>query len=152
MTNLIATSPRIRQRGLTLIELMITVAIVGILASVAYPSYESYVRKSRRSAAQQAMLEISSKQEQYLLDARSYTTTLGSSGLNVSPSGWNCMTVTTQCSNTYYVITVAVTAASVASGPPTYTITATAQGAQVADGGLITLNNVGVKSPASLWK
>lgn len=47
------------QRAFTLIELMITVAIVGILAAIAYPSYMDYVRKSNRTDAQVKLLETS---------------------------------------------------------------------------------------------
>ncbi len=61
-----------RTAGFTLIELMIVVAVIAILAAVAYPSYTSYIVKSNRRAAQSFMLEVSSRQHRYLLDARSY--------------------------------------------------------------------------------
>lgn len=133
-----------RGRGFTLIELLIVVAVIGILASVAWPSYNRYVTRARRSDAQQFMLEISSRQEQYLLDARAYTAAPDSSGLNLTRKGWSCTSTT--CSNAYYNITIAATAGP----PPAYTVTATAIGAQLTDGDL-TLNNLGVKTPADRW-
>jgi type IV pilus assembly protein PilE len=73
-----------RSRGFTLIELFIVVAIVGILAAIAYPSYRDHVRKAHRSAAQQFLLNIAQREEQFMLDARQYTNTLGAGGLNLT--------------------------------------------------------------------
>ncbi len=58
--------------GITLIELMIAVAIAAILAAVAYPSYESHVRKGRRATAQAALQDIAARQQQFLLDQRRF--------------------------------------------------------------------------------
>lgn len=49
---------RVKQTGFTLIELMVVVAIVGILAAIAYPSYQSHVEKTRRNLAQADLLEL----------------------------------------------------------------------------------------------
>ena len=56
--------------GFTLIEVMITVAIIGILSAVALPSYQSYIQKSRRSEARVVLMDAASKQEQYILNFR----------------------------------------------------------------------------------
>ncbi len=59
-------------RGFTLIEMMITVAIIGILASIAYPSYNEYVLKSRRAAAQADLTELSQWLERQFTANMSY--------------------------------------------------------------------------------
>jgi len=70
--------------GFTLIELMIVVAVIGILAGIAYPSYTDYVIKSRRSDAKSAILNMQLAQEKWRANNISYTTSL--SQLNVSNS------------------------------------------------------------------
>lgn len=59
-------------RGFTLIELMITVAIIGILAAVAYPSYTDSVLKGRRAQARTALLELMQQQERYMTQFNCY--------------------------------------------------------------------------------
>ena len=65
-------TPRRRQAGFTLIELMIVVAIVGILATIAYPSYRESVLKGRRAEARTALLELMQQQERYMTQRGAY--------------------------------------------------------------------------------
>jgi type IV pilus assembly protein PilE len=135
-----------RSPGFTLIELMIVIAVLSALAAIAIPSYRNYNMKANRSAAAQIMLNIQNREEQYVLDARSYMGNLGSSGLNISHDGWTCTNDTTipstsKCSNSFYDVAVTLTA-----GPPIgYTIVATSKNYQVADGNL-TLTSTGTRS------
>ena len=127
-----------RSQGFTLIELMVAVAVIGILVGLAWPSYRNYVMRANRSAAQQFMLDITNREEQYMLDARSYAT--GSSAL----TSLN-LTVPTAVSPNYTLSVAAVT------GPPVgYLITATAIGNQLTDGDL-TLSSAGTRTPTSKW-
>lgn len=69
-------------KGFTLIELMIVVAIVGILAAIAYPSYQNQVRQTRRSDAQIALNEIANMQEKFYSQCSQYATALSTGAIN----------------------------------------------------------------------
>jgi type IV pilus assembly protein PilE len=62
-----------RQAGFTLIELMITVAIIAILAAVALPNYNNYIRRGKIVEGTSTLLSMRTKMEQYFQDNRSYT-------------------------------------------------------------------------------
>ncbi len=74
-----------KRNGFTLIELMIVVAIIGILASIAYPSYTDYVARSNRSEGQRELLRIANLQEQFFVDNRAYTADMKNLGLGNDP-------------------------------------------------------------------
>lgn len=61
------------EQGVTLIELLIVVVIVGILAAVAYPSYRDHVTRAKRTEAKAALLQIATNQERHYLDRNRYT-------------------------------------------------------------------------------
>jgi type IV pilus assembly protein PilE len=139
-----------RAGGFTLIELMIVVIILGILGAIAYPSYSQYVKRGHRSAAQQLMMKIASRQEQYMLDARSYTAALtGAGSINLAGTEESYTCTAAQCANAFYTITVAAPGGT----PPTYTITATATGTQASFTPVpLTLDNLGTKAPLVDWQ
>jgi type IV pilus assembly protein PilE len=71
--------------GFTLVELLITVAIVAILAAVAFPSYTDFVARSNRTEAQRELLRIANLQEQFFVDTRAYTSNMTELGLGNDP-------------------------------------------------------------------
>ena len=71
-------------RGVTMTELMIVVVVLGVLASVAYPSYRQYVARAKRVEAKAALLQIASMQERFYLQNNTYTTNLNSLGFPVN--------------------------------------------------------------------
>jgi len=101
--------------GFTLVELMVTVAVIAILASIAYPSYTSQVAKSRRADAQQFMMQMDTRQKQILIEQRAYATT--PDALNVSSEGFTCNS--SRCANSFYNITFNPAVDNTAT-PPSY--------------------------------
>ena len=122
-------------RGFTLIELMIVVVIVGILAGVAFPAYQDYTKKARRSEAIQVMTQMQNRLEQYMLDARQYVT--DPTKLSIAHDGFTCVTGTPgNCSNDHYKITITL----LTGPPPGYQIDA------VTNGGSLYMNDLQLKS------
>lgn len=60
------------QRGMTLIELMIVVVIVGILSAIAFPAYQAYVNRAKRTEAKTLLMEVAARQERYYFDNNEY--------------------------------------------------------------------------------
>ena len=71
---------RNRQRGVTLVELLIVVTIIAIIASVAYPSYTQFVVRTKRAVATAMLMQIADRQQQYFMDNKRYAVTLTSLG------------------------------------------------------------------------
>jgi type IV pilus assembly protein PilE len=142
-------------RGFTLIELMIAVAIVGILAAIAYPSYLGSVRKAHRSDAKTALLDLAQREERYMSTSNAYTTDAVALGYNAGSTVTVAAPMNVvQASTTYYTMKVELIAANPTATPPTpagFLATATAVGTQVKDTACpsYTLANTGVQGPPS---
>ncbi len=111
-----------RERGVTLIELMITVVIVAILAAIAYPSYTQYVLRSHRTAAKTALHDMASRQERFFSTNNTYATTLAQ--LNY-PAG--ATVPIPDASSHYYDLSIN------AANATSYTLIATPAGSQQND-------------------
>jgi type IV pilus assembly protein PilE len=117
---------------------MIVVAIVAIIAAIAYPSYRDQVLRSRRAAARAATMDIAARQEQFFLSNRTYTDSLDNLG---TPD---------ETEDGFYAL--AVTAQPCGSLASCYTVEAAPQGSQADDScGTLTLTSGGVKAPAGCW-
>jgi type IV pilus assembly protein PilE len=103
--NTVAFSQCLRQNGFTLVEVMITVVIVGVLTAIAVPSYQQYIVKAKRSTAESFMFAIANKQEQLLLDTRTYSSTMSDFPSTPSDVSQNyAISVASVTANTYAIL------------------------------------------------
>jgi type IV pilus assembly protein PilE len=104
-----------RQKGFSLIELLVVILIIAILAGIAIPSYHRYVVRAHRTEARRALLELAGKQERYFYSHNAYTDSLSLLSTSATMEGGN--------------YTIAVSSASASD----FTLTATATGLQQRD-------------------
>jgi len=125
-----------RARGFTLIELMIVVAVVAILGTIAYPSYVDQVRKSRRAQAKADLVEYAQMAE------RSHTTNNTYANFRFSNGGTTIQSPR-EGGTAYYTV-------SIQAAQGTFTLTAAPQGTQAKDKcGTLTVNQANVKTPSA---
>jgi len=80
-----STKSRNAQRGFSLIELMIVVAIIAVISAFAYPSYDRYVIKTKRSVAQNALLQVADRQQQFFMDNKRFAADITNLGFPANP-------------------------------------------------------------------
>jgi type IV pilus assembly protein PilE len=122
-----------RLAGFTLVEVLVVIAIIGILAGIAYPSYSQYVRKGRRIDAQAAMVELAQQMERHYTTNNSYTGAVLDTGVTGRVFGYYTLTLSAQAAQTYTLKAVPTTSQS--SEPC----------------GTLTLSNTGAKTPSDCW-
>lgn len=132
-----------KQSGFTLIEVMIVVVIIGILASIAYPSYQEYVVRGNRAEGMALLADAAARQERYFAQNSTYASNLSS------------LNMIDESLNKHYKVVVSSASSSA------YALTAQAQGTQASRDtkcGNLTLNSAGERgktgtaSVESCWK
>lgn len=156
-------SPASRRRrgGFTLIELMIAVAIVGILVTVAYPAYTQSVLKSHRAEAKAALLDLATREERYFAATNQYTSTATSLGYASGTTLTSAAPLPVMTGNSaYYNLSIVVPDPAAPTASPSFLATATAVNTQTSDtkcgnfvlsqSGLQTVTNA-TDSAANCW-
>jgi type IV pilus assembly protein PilE len=135
-----------RSLGFSLLELMVTVAVIAIAATIAVTSYSSQVQKSRRTEAKSAVLDLAGREERLFSTTNAYSNV--EAFLGYAAAGTTTVMTNMPFGNNYYTLTVAVPDPGQAPvTPTTYLITATPVGTQASDTqcGNFTLNQLGVQ-------
>lgn len=124
-------------RGFTLVEVLVTVAIIGFLAAIAWPAYGNYLLKGNRAAAQSHMMDLAQAEAQYMADSRSYAPTV------------DALHMTTPA-NVAAKYTIRIDTDD--GPPPSFKITATPiPGTNQAADPELTIDSTGARTPADKW-
>lgn len=143
-------------KGFTLIELMVAIAVLGILLAIAIPNYNEYVVKARRTEAQSDILQIRLGLEKWRANNASYRGDATAGSLGTSTSNALANVGFTDSNNYYnYAITIPAVDNTSLTDDYSFSISATAQGTQATKDSAcspLTFNQDGTKGPAGCWK
>lgn len=139
-----------KQKGFTLVELMVVLAIIGMLAAIAYPNYQDRVRKSRRADATGALTGFANAMERHFTERGGYCdvgagAAVANCGTATFDTGVSTIFPTPEGTKNYYTLTIS------AVSPSSYTLSATPIGTQANNDicGTLTLTNTGVRGTSS---
>lgn len=144
-----------RQQGVTLIELVVVMIIVGILTAVAIPSYRSYVLRSQRADAKDALLALATAQEKFYLQCNTYATGIDNApdcvagelqGATASKNGWYNLAIDAGNATSYTVSAVAVAGGNQYQDEECRTYRVTDRGIRTAD------DSGGSDNTAECWR
>jgi len=151
-------------RGFSLVELVVTMLIAGILAAIAIPAYSSYVRQSRRTEAKSALLDLASLEERYFSTAYSYTAAPENLGYPPPPSGQPDVLTNQTVGSGYYQVSVTSVVPATPTSTAQYTLvaipkpgtdqtndTSCAQFTVTQSGLRTALNSAGADNTANCW-
>jgi len=150
---MVARGPN-RERGFTLVEMLIALAIIGILATVAYPSYQESVRKTRRSDGIAAALAVQVAQEKFRGSCPFYAQSLGATNTCGASAALSTVQADTTSREGFYTLSIAANSAT----GNAYTVVVDPAGAQTADTtcdpmqiAYSAANPAGARTPAACW-
>jgi type IV pilus assembly protein PilE len=133
-----------KQKGVTLLELMVVVVIIGIIASIAYPSYTQFIVKSKRTAGSAVLLQVADRQQQFFMDNKQYATKFSSLGYGSDEIMINDDGTIVSAGDSHRTYKIALSGATATS----YTVEAIPQLVQASkdtDCGTMTLTSAGAK-------
>jgi type IV pilus assembly protein PilE len=129
---------------MTLVELVVALVILGVIAAIAYPSYQESVLRARRSEAHTLLVDAANRQERFFADSNSYASSMLQLGYAADPAATD---------NGFYRVAVSAVAPAgcAATAPPSctaFSLTATPQGVQTSDSDCttISLDSLGQKT------